>query len=343
MDYKSFETQPRLLLEATLRPAQGHRFQPTGFADLGPAVYTRPCGDGNNGVQMLLVESAQSVANRLEKTCLDGDGPDLDKDLKGLPYVAATLTAKEMEPIRTSSLVEAHRLASPYFLRTTFGDQLVQEMACAEKGALNWGRIYRTLFKYDPNALIHGVFLSLVAGGRVRVPRAVSGFIEAEDVQQVTSGGVKNSAVDPTGELQVAGVKNEKTGVYSNVPYPRIEFTARTITAFFNVDLALIRGYGLPEPGGRLLIAVALLKIRRFLTTHLRLRTACDLLLEGAVRATAPEGFVLPEEAELLGEVKRLIGECKGLFADPPVTELKTAIKIVKKKAEDKADAAGAA
>jgi CRISPR-associated protein Csb1 len=36
IDYEILKTAPRLLLEARLKPLQGHRFQPTGFADLGP-------------------------------------------------------------------------------------------------------------------------------------------------------------------------------------------------------------------------------------------------------------------------------------------------------------------
>jgi len=35
---------------------------------------------------MLLVESAQSMANRLEKVGLDGDGPRIAPELQGLPY-----------------------------------------------------------------------------------------------------------------------------------------------------------------------------------------------------------------------------------------------------------------
>ncbi len=55
MDWTKLEHAPRLLLEAELRPCQGDRFQPTGFADLGAALYKRP-----DGTDMLLVESAQS-------------------------------------------------------------------------------------------------------------------------------------------------------------------------------------------------------------------------------------------------------------------------------------------
>jgi CRISPR-associated protein Csb1 len=325
IDWTKLEQTPRILLEAGLRPAQGERFQPTGFADLGAAQYTRP-----DGTDMLLVESAQSVANRLENTCLDGDGPELATELSGLPYVAATLSGTE-QPVRTSSLVEAHRIGSPYFLlNKKFRDQLAREMKYNPKRPLEWKPIYATLFKYDPNSLLHGVFLSLLEGGRVRAPRAVTGFIEAEDVKKVISGGVKNSPVDPKGELQVAEAEAGERGVYSNVPYSRIEFTAKSIKAYFNIDLALIRGYGLGEPAVRLLTALALLKIRRFLSAHLRLRTACDFLMRSDVLATMPTGFVMPDEGVLLGVVKGEITACKPLFADPPVTEVVTPVKVKK-------------
>ncbi len=131
--------------------------------------------------------------------------------------------------------------------------------------------------------MIHGVFLSLLHDGRVRVARALSGFIEAENVAQATSGGVKNSPIDPKGEIQVAGGKGEK-GVYSNVPYSRVEYVAEKITAFFNLDLQQIRSYGLGEAAADLLVTLSLLKIVRFLAGDLRLRTACNLVLEGPVR-----------------------------------------------------------
>jgi CRISPR-associated protein Csb1 len=337
IDWTKIEKAPRILLVAELEPAQGPRFQPTGFADLGAAQFTRP-----DGKEMLLVESAQSVANRLEKTCLDGDGPDLAAELKGLPYVAATLSGVD-DPVRTSSLAEAHRIGSPYFLHNkAFKEKLAKEMKYNPKRPLAWKAIYATLFKYDPNSLLHGVFLSLLEGGRVRAPRAVTGFIEAEDVRKVISGGVKNSPVDPKGELQVAEAEAGEKGVYSNVPYSRVEYTAGKIRAYFNIDLALIRGYGLPEQAYRLLVGLALLKVRRFLESHLRLRTACDFRLAGDVQATAPAGFVVVDEAELLGSVQASIAECKWLFAEEPVTELTTVVKLVKgKKADDEAGGVG--
>jgi CRISPR-associated protein Csb1 len=336
IDWTKLETAPRILLEAELRPAQGDRFQPTGFADLGAAQYKRP-----DGTDMLLVESAQSVANRLEKTCLAGDGPTLEGELSGLPYVMATLTGAG-QAVKTSSLVEAHRIGSPYFLHNKkFKEQLAEEMKYNPTRPLNWTAIYATLFKYDPNSLLHGVFLALLEGGRVRTPRAVTGFIEAEHVDKVISGGVKNSAVDPKGELQASEAEAGEKGIYSNVPYSRIEFTAKTIKAYFNIDLSLIRGYGLPQPAVHLLTALALLKIRRFLSAQLRLRTACDLLVVGDICAIAPSGFTVPDEAVLLKAAKEGIAASKSLFADPPVTEIETPVKVVKKK-DPSPQAAGA-
>lgn len=327
MDHRIMQA-PRLLLEAKLRPVAGDRFQPTGFADLGAAEYRRP-----GGTTMLLVESAQSVANRLERTCLDGDGPEIDPALTGLPYLVGELTGGPEGAIRTSSLVEAHRIGSPYFLlNKPFQEKITAEMAYHPKRPLTWKKIYATLFRYDPNSLVHGVFLSLLEGGRVRAPRALTGFIEASDVQRVVSGGVKNSPIDPTGQLQVADAKAGEKGIYSNVPYARVEYVAGEIKAYFNVDLSLIRGYGLGEQATRLLVSLALLKVRRFLDAHLRLRTACDLRLDGEVHATAPEGFALPEEAALLAEVQNGIRACAPLFADPPVTVIPTKVKLVEGK-----------
>lgn len=330
MNDMDWTKQARLLLEAELEPVAGDRFQPTGFADIGAAEYKLP-----DGTQMLLVESAQSVANRLERTCLEGDGPEIDSALKGLPYVAAELEGAPEGEIRTSSLVEAHRVGSPYFLlNKEFKARIADEMAYNPKRPLNWKKIYATLFKYDPNSLVHGVFLSLLDGGRVRVPRALTGFIEARNIERVVSGGVKNSPVDPTGKLQVDDAPAGEKGVYSNVPYSRIEYTAARIRAYFNLDLSLIHGYGLGENAAKLLRSLAMLKMRRFLNMHLRLRTACDFKVKGGILVEEPAGFSLPAEEKLLKDVREGIDSCAKLFADPAVTVLKTKVKLVKGKEE---------
>ena len=82
-DLSPLATEPRLLLEATLRPLQGSRFQPTGFPNLGHAAYRSHDGTG----QTVLVESAQSMANRLEAVCWDNVADDWVEPLRGLPFV----------------------------------------------------------------------------------------------------------------------------------------------------------------------------------------------------------------------------------------------------------------
>src|SRR5207247_9532603 len=84
IDFSKLHGSQRLLMEAELKPVQGERFQPTGFADLGPARYQLP-----DGTEMLLVESAQSVANRMELACCKEDKRTLLDELKGLPYVCS--------------------------------------------------------------------------------------------------------------------------------------------------------------------------------------------------------------------------------------------------------------
>jgi CRISPR-associated protein Csb1 len=299
-------TASRLLLEADLHPLQGGRFQPTGFPDLGHATYEDP-----GGRRMLLVESAQSVANRLEAVCWDTVADDWVAPLRGLPLVKVVDEA--MKPL-TNSVLEAHRLNSEYVVEgldgnSSFRDVLQTAMGVVKGRPIDWGRVYSTVLRFDTNCLLHGLFLEEI-DGRLRFQRALSAFIEAEDVVPADSGGVKLSAVDPT----------EKGG-RGNVPYPREEFTARRIVAYFNLDLAQLRGLRLGGSVEKLLVAIALYRIRRFLAEGLRLRTACDLECR-ELRATRPESFVVPDLSALEQEIPGLIEAVakENRFADPRVT-----------------------
>jgi CRISPR-associated protein Csb1 len=147
------------------------------------------------------------------------------------------------------------------------------------------------------------------------LPSLLSGFIEARDVRIAESGGVKNDRVDPSGDT--------KKG-FGNVPFHRSEFTAKPITAYFNLDLAQLRGYGLGPDATDFLIALALFKTRRFLSQGLRLRTACDLELVDDLKVTRPTDFTIPMESALVETLKSKIAACKRgkLFAHPPITEV---------------------
>lgn len=297
-------TSPRLLLEAHLQPLQGTRFQPTGFPNLGAATY-----DGPNGERMLLVESAQSMANRLETVCWDKPADDWVKPLQGLPLVKVVRKAKgkdgkEIEETLTNTVLEAHRINSPYVLEgkdKSVLQSLKSQLAEMEEGPVDIKKLAAVLLKLDTNALIHGVFLakSDLAGGRLRLPRVLSSFIEAEEVKEAQSGGVKNDHVNPSGDTGKG---------FGNVPFARSEFTSAKIVAYFNLDLAQIRAFGLGDSVTQILIALALFKIQALLDSGLRLRTACDLEVKDAgIVVMRPSGFVLPTLEELKTALPGLI------------------------------------
>ena len=303
---------PRLLIEAELQPLQGTRFQPTGFPNLGAATYQAP-----DGTDMLLVESAQSIANRLEAVCWDEVADDWVTPLQGLPVVKVVDNDNKS---LTNSVLEAHRLNSPYIANSDwFKQTLKQEIGHDEKVVRPddmRGKVFPALLKYDPNSLIHGIFLEKIAGV-IRTPRTLSGFIEAQNVRIASSGGVKNDRVDATGKF--GGGASEG---YGNVPFSRDEYSAQKIIAYFNLDLAQIRAFGLVEEVEHLLIAFSLFKIRKFLATGLRLRTACDFAL-GEITVTCPEqGFALPALSELEESLPGLITAVTKMFANPTTTEV---------------------
>jgi CRISPR-associated protein Csb1 len=306
LDFSSLTNEPRLLLEAELEPVQGQRFQPTGFPNLGHARYESPDGQGT----MLLVESAQSMANRLEAVCWDEVAKDWVEPLKGLPYVKVVEPDGDEEKFVTSSVVEAHRINSEYIARSDkFKDIVEKAMDFHKDRPFDIRKqLVPTLLRFDINSLIHGVFLEEVAGV-IRLPRALSAFIEARDAKEARSGGVKFNRVEPS--------LKEGEG---NVPYLRDEWVAANIVAYFNLDLRQIRAFGLGDEAEQLLIAFALFKIRKFLAVGLRLRTACDLDVT-RITVTRPETFFLPSLSDLETMLPALIESvaAEGLFGDPRV------------------------
>ena len=311
LNLDALNSSPRLLIEAGLKPVQGTRFQPTGFPEIGAAEY-----DGPDGEKMLLVESAQSMANRLEAVCWDDVDNTWQPPLSGLPFIRIL---DDGGGILTSSVLESHRINSPYVLegqdKTVF-NMLKDELADMKEGVVDIKKLAKTLLRLDTNALLHGVFLAKkdLAGGRLRLPRALSSFIEAEQVRVAASGGVKNDAVNPSGDTGKG---------FGNVPFARDEYVSPRITAYFNLDLAQLRGYGFSDTVTELLIALSLFKIQRFLESGLRLRTACDLDVE-TITVTRPDGFEMPETSTLENALPDLISSAnrEGVFADPVITEV---------------------
>lgn len=320
LDLSKLDNTHRILFSIPLVPLQGKRFQPTGFPGLGAATFQTQDG------QCLLVESAQSMGNWLELTVWDKKTQDVKEDLKGLSHVRVARNGKFL----TDTILESHRLNSPYLLEESskaFFNKLKEDLGGLETGPIDRQRLAEVLLKYDVGSLLHGVFLAKpgLAGGRLRVARTLSAFIEAEGVRVAASGGVKNDHVNPSGDTKAG---------FGNVPFARDEFTAERTTLYVNIDLAQLRGYGLGTDVERLLILLALYKVRALLDDNLRLRTACDLRVDtDTITANAPDGYELPPLTELAADLKPAIEKCR---AKMTVIEVTFNDALKKGKEEDK-------
>lgn|GEM_PF-122322 len=283
-------TIARIFVEAdlTVSVGGGGRFQPTGFPNLGPALYR-----GADGKDWLLVESAQSMANRMERVCwADGDSETdrvgrYNEDCAGIPYVAATDADNRL---LTASPLEAHRLASPYIWDTqsfedpetkaplTLSDFLTARFRLSENRLVPWKQVAETLLAIDPACLLHGIWFNdaAFAGGKVRITRALSGYIEASAPSPANFGFQKRDPVSD--RTDVAAGQTSAEG-YGSVIGPKQHFTSSAIKAYFQIDVERLRSYGLDADKVKALVAWAFYKIRRVLSASRDgvpdLRTEC--------------------------------------------------------------------
>ncbi len=298
---EGLDGESRIVLKATYAPTVGSTFQPTGFPDLGPAVFDRPQPGGRTQAA-ILVESVQSLTNHLEGTAWDRSDDRPVEALAALPYVEV---CGDGDRFLTSSRLDPHRLAGAYVRHASLDGKtmvdVVTERLGLEKGVpMNWARAYDGIFKLDPLCLVHGVFFSDPKWkdyGNPKVRRAVTAVMEAHGVRPVVSGGVKRDDVNPT-----KGESRTSTEGFGFVPFGRTEYTADSIELGVAVDIEQIRGYGLGGSETQLVIAAALWELRTLLDRPMRLRTACDLELQG-VDVRRPAGWELPAANDLASEL----------------------------------------
>jgi CRISPR-associated protein Csb1 len=294
----------RTVLEVSLTPIAGTLIQPTGFPDLGAAEF---------GDNRLLVESAQSMANWLEAATWDTGLNDQAPELAdaGIPYVRIIDPAGAF---LSSSRLEAHRLASAYIMEGTAegtpGEKWLEGRLGLVRGRpLDYRAVARACFRLDPVSLVHGVFFARKGWPwQPRITRAVTSFIEASGVKPAVSGGVKRDVV----------INEAETGAtakgYGSVPHHRVEYTAETITAYFTVDHAQFRSYGLPQPATALLEAIADFEIASLLDRGMRLRTRCDLVVRDILKGERPD------VGEAAARIAKFAADAAGELG--PVTEV---------------------
>lgn len=303
----------RRSLTIDLTPHPSPVFQPTGFPDLGAARFEAWDDDAGDWTDCILVESPQSMANRLEGVGWfeDGDNSRPEPTLAPLPYVRVVA---EDGGFLASSRTEAHRLASAYILDAKdAGGEVMKELLPGELGLtpsrpLDHADFARRLFLIDPLCLLHGVFFAQKNwSAQPKIARAVTAVVDAIDVREAHSGGVKFD--------QVSNKVREGAGTaegYGTVPHHRTEFTARRVVLRYSLDRGQLRSYRLSSEATELLEAVACWQLATLLDQGLRLRTACDFDVKPDV-VTDDAGAQLPPAAHLADQISALAAACPEL------------------------------
>ncbi len=328
----------RLTLQASLMPASGlDRFQPAGFPEIGHVIYDAPRSDDTTQ-KVCIVDSAASMANHLEKVCLASEHSlELADELVGMPYVECltddgwpNVSECERGPHRlvVTSLSEGHRLASTYLLgeerassctgmivengnpsNRKFRHVLRDEFGIADMGKKShplpdqWWNVFTTIFRYDPNSLVHGILFPALG---IRLPRMLTAHLEAFNASRVRSSGVKFDKLGKTTSGQPIFAVDEEV--------------AREIAATFVIDMALLRSFGrrnsgLQDPQKIFLLSLALWKIGKILNGPFRYRTNCDLEL----RELRIRGHDEPVEIPPI-DMREVIRKAE--FPDPAVTQV---------------------
>ena len=286
-----FLCQDRVLISAELHLANGSFFQPTGFPDIGACVYT----DGK-GKRRCLVESEQSMANRLEAVCMKTPGVWREPLTSKLPVIRVNDSNKRL---LATNLTEPHRVASSYVLEGVINGEAPEKDGEApeedeEKPTLQkklekhlgldnniWPldrreRLTQAVFALDPAAILHGFqFMQWETVG-LRAARLLHARLEATltDVDgEVHYGLVKVDGIEP----KASATKKSNKG--QSIAH-KARYVPALIQATFEIDVLALRERSLVpasdgesaangsgnESAQRFLLALALWKIHRFLT-----------------------------------------------------------------------------
>lgn len=203
-----------------------------------------------------------------------------------------------------------------------FEDVLIREFGVvlpnstkAHPPAAKWWGVFETIFRYDPNALVHGV---LFPQWQIKIARFLTAHLEAFGAARVDRSGVKfdnrllEESVQP-----IFAVDDE---------------TASEIRATFILDVALLRSFGrtekkdgsngedvrgLSEKQKEFIVAFALWKIDRLLKTPFRYRSGCHLELVSLKHGEREVKFDVKIKDAITGAAFRA-GDCR----EPIITDI---------------------
>lgn len=275
----------RVIITAQLSQANGAFLQPTGFPDIGSCIYTDA-----NGKKRCLVESEQSMANRLEAVCMKAPGYWVD-ELNCLPVIEVRADGT----LIATNLTEPHRIASSYVLESHINgseikDKLETKLELGNGGS-TWpldkrDALEKLIFALDPGALIHGFQFVQWKFVGLRQTRLLSARLECElaEEPEVQYGMVKFDLIEPGAQAEGTN-KGQSIAAKS-----RVVPAKNGITATFDIDLLGLKNLSLSDPEKKFLLALALWKVGALLSNKpafdarsrqtspaLRLRADCYL------------------------------------------------------------------
>lgn len=192
-----------------------------------------------------------------------------------------------------------------------FQDILIEEFGIvlpnskkAHPPAAKWWNVFQTIFRYDPNALVHGV---LFPQWQIKIARFLTAHHEAFGAARVDRSGVKFDRLGKTTSGQPIFAVDDAT--------------ASEIRATFILDLALLHSFGrtekkdgsekvlgLSEKQKEFLAALALWKIDRLLGAPFRYRSGCHLELVSLKLGNHNSDMHASPQVKLEVDIKGAIG-----------------------------------
>lgn len=318
----TFYNQDRVVITASLRLTNSRFLQPTGFPDIDACLYR-----DHEGRRWCLVESEQSMSNRLESVCMKSSGVWVD-DLKGLPLIVVRDKAHDL---LTTNLTEPHRLASSYILdgKPANGSNNLREIFERKLELRSNGDFWpldkraaleQLVFALDPAALLHGFQFVQWKFVGLRQTRLIHARLEAElaDDPEVHYGMVKWDAIEPESTREERANKGQSIAAKSRI-------IPKNITATFDIDLLGLKSLSLGEERKKFLLGLVLWKIGAFLANKpafdprsrstgpsLRLRSDCYLTCDGSLSWEGNTGGGTTCAAALIAAKPADLGQADG-------------------------------
>jgi CRISPR-associated protein Csb1 len=246
-------------------------FNPSIFPNVGRLIFRQQDKD------CLIMDSFASVSNMLEGTVqLPGTEAPI---FEGLPYIRMV---DQAGAYRATSLTLPHRIASGYLLKNKSAMLNGKKFGDGIKAEIIANGLHKTLLKYCPMSLLHGVWFSQLEGGNYKISKSITGSLLAVDVKEAIVGGLSMDTVWKSAEtldlsdFSDSPKKASEAGV-GMIPHSTTRYVCDRVVGSFQIGDLQIESYPIPPEGKRLLKALAVYEILSFIETVPMHRTDCNL------------------------------------------------------------------